>query len=98
MARLSRLLRPLLLGGAGRIRSAPVRERAVPPRMLRADRCRPLRRGDLARAAPPPARRCAPQGGDAALRAAGGAAAVGGSRSVSRELPVAAATSTGRRP
>ena len=65
MVRLSRLLRPLLLGGAGGLRARSVRRRQPRPRLRRADRRRPLRCRDRPRGALPAARRGAAQGGDA---------------------------------
>ena len=73
MDRLSRLLRPFLLGGADRIRPRPVRRRRPRPGLRRADRRRPLRRRGGPRGAatgrsPPPAARPRPCASPAAPR------------------------------
>ena len=96
MARLSRLLRPLLLGGAGGIRPRAVRGDGFRPGLRRADRRRPLRCRDRPRGAAPAARRRAPQGRDAALRAPRRAPAR--RRSRSRASPGSTDSSAGRRP
>ncbi|CAA9507437.1 MAG: Transcription elongation factor, partial [uncultured Sphingomonas sp.] len=79
MDRLSRLLRPLLLGGAPGARGH-ARAGSVPARRSGPDRRRPLRRRHRPPGGRSPACSGTAQGRSATLRAAGGAASVGADR------------------
>src|SRR5687768_11720370 len=81
MARLSRFLRPVLLGTPARARPRLSRRRGFPSGLLRGDRRRWLRRRDRPPRAEPAARRRAPQSRSRAPRPHGVAASAGRARS-----------------